>query len=64
LAKSVVTLAELRLGYRLARWGSRRISETESWFAAFARIGIDGEEADEWSKVAAAARARSVAPPV
>jgi predicted nucleic acid-binding protein len=61
LAISVVTIAEVRAGYRHVGWGGRRVVEAERSLAAYLPIFIDDPHLNEWARLSAAARARGVA---
>ena len=61
LAISVVTIAEMRAGYLKARWGNRRVAESERTVAEFVPILIDNPHLDEWARLWAAARRRGIA---
>jgi predicted nucleic acid-binding protein len=61
LAISVVTVAEVRAGYRGGGWGARRIAEAEQLLADYRRIRIDGSYLDEWARLRVAARAQGIA---
>jgi predicted nucleic acid-binding protein len=56
LAISIVTIGELRAGYMLAGWGSRRIASTERQWAGFMPLLIDDPHVNEWARLWAAAR--------
>lgn len=51
---SVVTVAEMRFGYRNANWGERRLRRTERWLDQFVRFEIDEPIADTWAELKAA----------
>src|ERR1700742_1407570 len=58
LAISVVTIAEVRAGYRHVGWGRRRVVEAEQSLGTYLRIFIDDPDLNEWARLSAAARAR------
>lgn len=60
-AISIVTIAEARAGYRIGRWGSRRVTKAELVLGAFVPLTIDDADVEEWSRLMAAARAKGVA---
>jgi tRNA(fMet)-specific endonuclease VapC len=60
LAISVVTIAEMRAGYRGAGWGSRKITEAELFLATFFPIAIDEPHLSEWARLWAAARTKGI----
>ena len=51
LAISVVTLAEIRFGYKKACWGQARIDESEHRLASFLHIPLDEPDLDEWASL-------------
>jgi predicted nucleic acid-binding protein len=61
LAISIVTIGELRAGYMLAGWGSRRIAKTERQWADFLPLLIDDPHLNEWARLSIAARTSGVA---
>ncbi|HXF30381.1 MAG TPA: type II toxin-antitoxin system VapC family toxin [Solirubrobacterales bacterium] len=59
-AVSIVTIAEVRAGYRIGGWGSRRVTRAELLLGAFVPLTIDDGDIEEWSRLMAAARSRGV----
>lgn len=57
-AISVVTVAEMRAGARVAGWGEQRWATLEHTLRAYVTFTIDDEIADHWSRLWAACRAR------
>lgn len=51
LAISVITLAEVRFGYRNAGWGTSRIEREERRLASFLQVPLDLEIVDEWARL-------------
>jgi len=51
LAVSVVTVAELKRGAMLARWGERKTAELEEHLGTYVLIAVDRDVAEEWARV-------------
>lgn len=51
LAISVVTVAEIRLGVGLARWGWRRRARVEQWLRRFLHLPVSRRIADAWARL-------------
>jgi predicted nucleic acid-binding protein len=58
VAISVVTVAEVRFGLRLAQWGARRRSHAERWLRQFLLLPVSRPVADAWAALKLAARRR------
>jgi predicted nucleic acid-binding protein len=61
LAISVVTIAETRVGYRLAEWGPSRIETTEQELQRYVPIPVRRHDANEWARLRIAAQTGGVA---
>ena len=59
-AISIVTIAEARAGYRIAEWGSRRVTNAELLLGLFVPLTIDDGDIEEWSRLMAAAGAKGI----
>jgi predicted nucleic acid-binding protein len=58
LAVSVVTVAEVRFGFGLARWGWRRRARVEQWLRRFLHLPVSHRIADAWARLKLAATRR------
>jgi predicted nucleic acid-binding protein len=61
LTISVVTVAETRAGYRLAKWGRSKIDGTERELRRFQAIPVTRRYIGEWARLRAAARTSGIA---
>jgi predicted nucleic acid-binding protein len=53
IAISVVTVAEVRHGHWIARWGTRRLKRAERWLGTFMQFPVEGDVAEEWARLKA-----------
>lgn len=53
VAISVVTIAEERVGHRLARWGERRREQAELWLRQFVHLPVNRPVAEAWARLKA-----------
>lgn len=60
-AVSIVTIGEMRAGYRLANWGSSKIEDAEQSLQRFYAIPVRRRYAGEWARLRTAARAAGIA---
>lgn len=58
LAISVFTEAEVRMGWRYAKWGETRIAASSHALAAYVRLPLDEGVLDLWAELAAARKSR------
>lgn len=53
IAISVVTIAEERVGHRLARWGESRRAQAELWLKQFVHLPVNRAVAEAWARLKA-----------
>jgi predicted nucleic acid-binding protein len=61
LAMSVVTIGEMRAGYRLANWESSRIADAEQSLQRFYAIPVRRRYVGEWARLRTVARTTGIA---